>query len=97
MKFFPLIWANLRRKKTRTILTCFSIVVSFILFVFLCSIKQALTGGVKLAGVNRLIVRHKVSIIQLLPESYKTRMERISGVAQSEIHSTAEDKNAAPR
>ena len=83
MKFFPLIWSNLKRKKLRTLLTMFSIIVAFILFAFLCSIKQALTGGVQLAGVNRLIVRHKVSIIQLLPESYKARMERISGVAKA--------------
>jgi putative ABC transport system permease protein len=83
MKFLPLIWSNLRRKKLRTLLTVLSVVVAFILFVFLCSIKQALTGGVKLAGANRLIVRQKVSIIQLLPETYKTRMERIPGVARA--------------
>ena len=34
-----------------------------------------------LAGQNRLMVRHKVSIIQSLPESYKARIERIPGVA----------------
>jgi putative ABC transport system permease protein len=83
MKFFPLIWSNLRRKKARTLLTTFSVVVAFILFAFLCSIKHALTAGVQLAGANRLIVRHKVSIIQLLPESYKARMERIPGVAKA--------------
>ena len=62
-------------------LTLLSIVVAFMLFGFLSAIKQALTGGVSLAGANRLIVRHKVSIIQLLPESYKARMERIPGVS----------------
>ncbi len=81
MKFFPLIWSNLKRKKVRTLLTLLSIVVAFILFGLLSAIKQALLGGVKLAGANRLIVRHKVSLIQLLPESYKARMERIPGVA----------------
>ena len=30
-------------------------------------------------GVDRLIVQHKVSIIQFLPASYKARMERIPG------------------
>ena len=34
-----------------------------------------------MAGQNRLVTRHKVSIIQSLPESYKLRMERIPGVA----------------
>jgi putative ABC transport system permease protein len=81
MKFWFLIWSNLRRKKTRTILTLLSIVVAFVLFGFLSAIKQALTGGVSLEGANRLIVRHKVSIIQLLPQSYQQRMERIPGVA----------------
>lgn len=81
MKFFYLTWSNLKRKKLRTALTLLSIVVAFVLFGFLSAIKQALTGGVNIAGANRLIVRHKVSIIQLLPESYKARMARIPGVS----------------
>jgi len=80
MKFFHLIWSNLKRKKLRTSLTLLSIVVAFVLFGFLSSIQQALVGGVALAGADRLVVRHKVSIIQMLPESYKARMERIPGV-----------------
>ena len=58
-----------------------SILVAFVLFGFLCAIKQALVGGVALAGADRLIVRHNVSIIQLLPEAYQARMARIPGVA----------------
>src|SRR5712671_5259101 len=80
MKFFPLIWSNLKRRKLRTTLTILSIVVAFILFGLLASIKQALTGGVSMAGSDRIVVQHKVSIIQLLPYSYKARMERIPGV-----------------
>jgi putative ABC transport system permease protein len=80
MKFLHLIWCNLIRKKLRTSLTLLSILVAFLLFGFLASIQQALVGGVAMAGADRLVVRHKVSIIQLLPESYKARMERIPGV-----------------
>ena len=80
VKFLPLIWSNLRRRKLRTLLTVLSILVAFVLFGALSSIQQALTGGVQMAGADRLVVRHKVSIIQLLPESYKARMERIPGV-----------------
>jgi len=83
MKFFPLIWSNLKRKKVRTLLTLLSILVAFILFGFLSAIKQALVGRVEIAGADRLVVRHKVSLIQLLPESYKARMERIPGVAMA--------------
>ncbi len=87
MKFFHLIWGNLKRRKLRTALTLLSILVAFVLFGFLCAIKQALVGGVELAGVDRLVVRHKVSLIQLLPEAYKARMERIPGVA-AVVHQT---------
>lgn len=81
MKFLHLIWSNLKRKKLRTSLTLLSIVVAFILFGLLSAIQEALVGGVEMAGADRLIVRDKVSIIQLLPESYKARMEKIPGVA----------------
>jgi putative ABC transport system permease protein len=80
MKFLHLIWCNLMRKKLRTSLTLLSIVVAFVLFGFLAAIQQALVGGVQMAGADRLVVRHKVSIIQSLPESYKARMDRIPGV-----------------
>ncbi len=87
MKFFHLVWGNLKRRKLRTALTLLSILVAFVLFGFLCAIKQALVGGVALAGADRLIVRHKVSIIQLLPEAYQARMLRVPGVAAA-VHQT---------
>ena len=80
MKFLHLIWCNLKRKKLRTSLTLLSIVVAFVLFGFLSAIQQALVGGVKMAGADRLVVREKVSIINPLPESYKARIDRIPGV-----------------
>jgi putative ABC transport system permease protein len=80
MKFIHLVWCNLKRKKLRTSLTLLSIVVAFILFGILSAIQQALVGGVELAGADRLIVRQKVSIINLLPISYEARMNRIPGV-----------------
>ena len=81
MKFLHLIACNLRRKKLRTSLTLLSILVAFVLFGLLMAIKQALAGGVSMTRQDRLVVRHKVSIIQMLPESYKARMARIPGVA----------------
>ncbi|MGC9940787.1 MAG: FtsX-like permease family protein [Verrucomicrobiota bacterium] len=80
MKFLHLIWSNLNRKKLRTSLTLLSVIVAFMLFGFLLAIQEALVGGVALAGADRLIVREKVSIINLLPVSYEARMDRIPGV-----------------
>ncbi len=87
MKFIHVIWTNLKRRKLRTGLTLLSVLVAFLLFGFLSAIKQALVGGVSLEGASRLVVRHKVSLIQLLPVSYKERMERIPGVALA-VHQT---------
>ena len=81
MKFFHLIWSNLKRKKLRTILTLFSIVMAFILFSYLSAIRAGFGQGVTLGREDRLLVRHKTSIIHPLPEFYKARMERIPGVA----------------
>jgi putative ABC transport system permease protein len=83
MKFLHLLWANLWRRKLRTSLTLLSVFVAFLLFGLLCTIKEALTAGVATAGVDRLIVRHKVSLIMMLPVTYAIRMEQIPGVASA--------------
>jgi len=81
MSFTHLIWSNLKRRKLRTILTLLSIFVAFFLYGLLCTIKTAFTAGVTMAGADRLIARHKVSLIMNLPVSYLLRMERVPGVA----------------
>jgi len=87
MKFLFLVWSNLKRRKLRTSLTTLSIFVAFLLFGLLCTIRNAFTAGVTMAGADRLVVRHKVSIIMTLPVTYGARMERIPGVL-STAHST---------
>ena len=80
MKYLHLIWSNLKRKKIRTALTFLSILIAFVLFGYLAAIREAFAFGVSVAGADRLIVRHKVSLIQPLPASYEARMEAIDGV-----------------
>jgi putative ABC transport system permease protein len=83
MKYLYLVWSNLKRKKMRTILTLLSIMVAFMLFGYLGAIRQGFSQGIDVAGADRLIVRHKVSIIQLLPQSYESRLEQIDGVVDA--------------
>lgn len=80
LKYLPLLWANLRRKRLRTGLTLASIVVAFLLFGLMQTLRVALTGSADLAGVDRLVTIHKMSIIQPLPESYLTRARGVEGV-----------------
>lgn len=80
MRFAYLVLSNLRRKRLRTALTLLSIVVAFVLFGYLAAIRVGLGAGVQVAGVDRLFVRHRVSIAQPLPVSYLDKIKRVPGV-----------------
>jgi putative ABC transport system permease protein len=80
MKFLPLVWRNLGRRKVRTLFTTLSIVVAFLLFGVLAALNLAFSAGVEVADMDRLILTHKVSIIQFLPLSYEARIAQIPGV-----------------
>jgi len=77
MKFLPLIWSNLKRRKLRTALTLLSILVAFLLFGMLCTVKSSLTGA---EFGDRLMTRNKVAIILSLPLSYTQRIASTPGV-----------------
>lgn len=80
MKFWPLLWSNLKRRKLRTIFTLLSIVVAFVLFAYLAAVRVAFSAGVDVAGADRLLTTHKTSIIQPLPISYQEEIARTPGV-----------------
>ena len=80
MKFLPLVWKNIWRRKFRTIFTLLSIFIAFILFGILMTIRQSFTFGVEIAGADRLVLIHKVSLIMPLPVSYKERLQQTTGV-----------------
>ena len=80
MKFLPLLWSSLWRKKIRTVFTLLSIFVAFLLFGLLMTIRTAFTFGVDIAGLDRLVLIHKVSLIMPLPISYLERLRSTEGV-----------------
>jgi putative ABC transport system permease protein len=80
MKFLPLIFANLFRKKIRTALAIGSFAVALFLFGLLSVVRGAFGQYREVAGADRLVVINKVSIIQPLPLSYRDRLLRIPGV-----------------
>lgn len=80
MKYLPLFWTGLLRKKTRTMLTLLSIVAAFTLFGMLDAVRVAFNAPNSVAGIDRLIVTSRFSIIQQLPYSYAARIQSITGV-----------------
>lgn len=81
MKFLYLVYSSLKRKKLRTVLTFLSVFVAFLLFGLLCTIKEAFAGGGNAPGIDRLIVRHRISLIMTLPVNYEARIAQVPGVA----------------
>lgn len=80
MKFLPLLFANLRRKKIRTLLTIGSFAVALFLFGLLGAIRYGFRQGIDIAGADRLVVIGRTSMIQPLPIAYKERLRRTPGV-----------------
>ena len=86
MKFVPYVLKSLFRKKTRSVLTILSIVLPFFVICVLGTLLATLdadpSGG---KGMYRLIVRHKVSLANFIPEAYRERIAQLPGVADVTI------------
>ena len=81
MKFLPLLWSNLMRRKFRTICTTLSILFAFVLIGALLSIRAGFSRGVDVTGADRLVVSQKTSMNQPMPLAYRDRLASIPGVA----------------
>jgi len=80
MRYLPLLWAGLFRKKARTTLTLLSIVVAFALFGLLQAVELAFESGADAADAKRLLTTARYSIIEPLPMAYQRRIEQVPGV-----------------
>jgi putative ABC transport system permease protein len=82
MKYFALLWANLRRKKVRTTLTIGSFLIALLLYGVLAAVHAAFYQGIDIAGADRLVIINRVSLIQPLPLSYRERLLQLGGVKE---------------
>ncbi|MGN6367140.1 MAG: ABC transporter permease [Phycisphaerae bacterium] len=84
LRLTPLILRNVLRNRRRSLLTLASTAISLALLTLLFAIYQNFFHGddPSPASTYRLVCRHKVSLTQFLPASYKSRIQRIPGVDQ---------------
>jgi putative ABC transport system permease protein len=80
VRYLPLLWAGLFRRKARTILTLSSVIVSFLLLGLLNAVTVAFESGADAADAKRLLTTARYSIIEPLPLSYLRRIEQVPGV-----------------
>ncbi len=78
VKYLPLLWAGLWRKRARTILTLLSIVVAFILFGILAGIDSGLAYSLKTSRLDRLFTDPRFGAPMQF--SYAERIARVPGV-----------------
>jgi putative ABC transport system permease protein len=80
VKYAPLVWAGLFRKKTRTTLTLSSVTVAFTLFGLLQAVHIAFESGADTADAKRLLTIARYSIIEPLPIAHLRPIEQVPGV-----------------
>ncbi len=80
LKFIPLIWAGIWRKRARSILILLQVLIAFTLF----GILQGLNSGIKnaLAGTHadRLYVTSRITLGEPVPMSLGARLEALPGI-----------------
>jgi putative ABC transport system permease protein len=74
------IFANLLRKKTRTVLTLLSVVTAFLLFGLLQAVNVMFSAGADFVGATRLVTQARVSFTQSLPMRLLPEIEAVPGV-----------------
>jgi len=70
MKYFYLIWINLKRRKIRTLLTILSLFVALFLFSTLQAVLETINSQYEVGNDFRMVVRNSISIVFDLPLSY---------------------------
>lgn len=78
MRYFPLVWAALKRRPVRSALTFASILVAFILFGILAAVSSGFSHVVEAARLDRLYVAPRFGTP--LPFSYVAKIARVPGV-----------------
>jgi putative ABC transport system permease protein len=74
---------NLRRSKTRTLLTISAVMVAVVTFVLLRTVLSAWTAAADHAAKDRVGTRHKVSFIMPMPRRYVQEVQQIPGVQKT--------------
>ena len=75
MKYLPLVWAGLARKRVRTILTLLSVAVAFVLFGAMHGVTAGMDDLIKQMSDTRLRIQSRVNISEALPLAHLARID----------------------
>jgi putative ABC transport system permease protein len=81
VKFIPLVWAGLRRKRSRSLLILAQVIIAFTLFGVLQGLASGVNHAIAAAHADRLYVASKLNLGSPLPIAIVERLRTIPGVA----------------
>jgi putative ABC transport system permease protein len=80
MKYLPLVWAGIWRKRGRAILTLLSIVNAFLIFGLLQGLATGIDNVARESSAAVLMTTSKVSMIEPLPMGHAAQIRNVPGV-----------------
>lgn len=83
MKYLPLVWSGLWRKRVRTVLTMICVAIAFLLFGILSGITSAFDLAIdRYTDASRLRTQSRINIATGLPMAHLARIESAPGVRE---------------
>ena len=80
LRWLPIVWANLKRRKLRLAFTFISILLAFLMFGMLDALRTSLAGVVNIVGADRVLVQSKINMIMPLPRGHYEKIRALNGV-----------------
>jgi putative ABC transport system permease protein len=80
IRYLPLVRAALVRRRARTVLTTGSVLIAFLLFALLMSVRHAFLGGIHAVGKRILITSNITSLVSPLPLADRAIIASVPGV-----------------
>lgn len=80
MSLASLVWMNLGRNRRRTVLTMLAVMVALFLFCALQGVLDTLAESVRVGSESRLATQNRISLVFLMPLSYRDRIAAVPGV-----------------
>jgi putative ABC transport system permease protein len=80
MRYFPLLWAGIWRKRSRTVLMSLQIIAAFLLFGLLQGLNSGIQQVIARTHSDRLYIASNVSMGDSLPIGMITKIRAVNGV-----------------
>ncbi|MEW6349139.1 MAG: ABC transporter permease [Thermodesulfobacteriota bacterium] len=83
MELLKLVIRNVFRHRLRACLTILGVAMAVLAFGMLRTLVDAWYSGADAAAANRLVTRHRVSLVHMLPVAYRAKILQIQGVTEA--------------